>query len=71
MVKVKKESFQQLLLNEGISMAEFARKLDISRSQLWRILNEKSNPGAEFIAKFKGTYPTKKFEDYFFVESVA
>lgn len=48
----------------------FAKKLDISRSQLWRVRNKKSNVGAEFVEKFKKCYPEESIDDYFFVRSV-
>jgi hypothetical protein len=49
---------------------EMARKLNVSRSQLWRIKKKSSAVGQEFIMKFKKAYPNEPFEDYFFVETV-
>lgn len=45
---------------------EFAKKIGISRSQLWRIRTRKSAPGAEFFTKFKRAFPTESIDDYFF-----
>lgn len=44
----------------------FAKKLGISRSQLWRIRNGKSSVGGEFLSKFKAAFPTESIDDYFF-----
>ena len=49
---------------------DMARKLKVSRSQLWRIKKKNSAVGQEFIMKFKKAYPNEHFEDYFFVETV-
>lgn len=59
-----------LELQGGISDASFARKLGISRSQLWRIRTEKSAVGGHFIEKFMLSYPEKSISDYFFAETV-
>ncbi len=44
-------------LQGDISDAEFARRLGVSRSQLWRIRGEKSAVGGNFIEKFMIAYP--------------
>ena len=49
---------------------EMAKKINVSRSQLWRIKKKNSAVGQEFIVKFKKAYPNEPFEKYFFVESV-
>jgi transcriptional regulator with XRE-family HTH domain len=49
---------------------EMAEKINISRSQLWRIKKKNSSVGEAFISKFKKAYPNEPFENYFFVESV-
>lgn len=71
MIYINKEKLQKLLEDEGITPSKFAKKIGISRTQIWRILESKSNPGAEFISKFKQAYPRETFEEYFFTESVA
>ena len=48
----------------------FAKKLGISRSQLWRVRNKKSNVGAEFVVKIKECYPEESIDDYFFTRNV-
>lgn len=48
--------------------SEFAKKLGISRSQLWRVRTGKSSAGAEFITKFKAAFPTESIDDYFFTK---
>ncbi len=57
-------------LQGEMTEVEMAGKLNISRSQLWRIKKKNSAVGQEFIMKFKKAYPKERFEDYFFVETV-
>lgn len=71
MISINKESFNKLLGKENLKVSQFANKLGISRTQVWRVLNFKCNPGTEFIARFKQAYPKEKFEEYFFIDGVA
>jgi DNA-binding Xre family transcriptional regulator len=48
------------------SETEYAEKLGVSRTQLWRVKTGKP-VGQKFIAKFKTLYPEKKIEDYFII----
>ena len=50
---------------------DMANRLGVSRTQLWRIKNKKSNVGEKFISSFMKAYPNKKVEDYFFTGGVA
>jgi transcriptional regulator with XRE-family HTH domain len=59
-----------LKLQGDMTEVEMAKKLNVSRSQLWRIKKKSSAVGQEFIIKFKKAYPNEKFEDYFFIENV-
>lgn len=68
MIRINVKAF--LELQGDISDAAFARKLGISRSQLWRIRTEKSAVGGDFIEKFMLSYPEKSINDYFFAETV-
>lgn len=49
---------------------EFAKKLGVSRSQLWRVRNKRSAVGAVFVAKFKAAFPEESIDDYFFSSNV-
>ena len=69
MIRINAKAF--LELQGDISDAAFARKLGISRSQLWRIRTEKSAVGGDFIEKFMLCFPEKSVNDYFFVVTVA
>lgn len=71
MIKINKQSFEELMREESLSATKFAEKVGISRSQFWRILNERSSVGEGFISKFKRQYPNEPFEKYFFSDSVA
>lgn len=57
-------------LQGNMTDTAFAKKLGISRSQLWRVRNKKSNVGVEFLVKFKECYPEENVDDYFFTRSV-
>jgi len=69
MIRINEKAF--LELQGDISDAAFARKMGISRSQLWRIRTEKSAVGGDFIEKFMLCFPEKSVNDYFFVATVA
>ena len=43
----------------------FAKKIGISRSQLWRIRNGRSSVGGEFIEKCMAAFPNEKIDDIF------
>lgn len=58
------------LLQGDMTDTDFAKKLGISRSQLWRVRNKHSSVGAEFLVKFKNCYPEESTDDYFFTSSV-
>lgn len=68
MIRLNEKAFLELQGN--VSDAAFARKLGVSRSQLWRIRRGKSAVGADFIEKFMLTYSEKSVNDYFFVSPV-
>lgn len=53
-------------LQGGMTDTAFAKKLGISRSQLWRVRTGKSSAGPEFLTKFKSAFPTESIDDYFF-----
>ena len=68
MIRMNVKAF--LELQGDISDAAFARKLGVSRSQLWRIRKEKCAVGGDFIEKFMLCYPDKPVNEYFFAETV-
>mgnify|MGYP002626575511 CR=1 FL=1 len=68
MIRMNLKAFLELQGNT--SDAAFARKLGISRSQLWRIRTEKSAVGGDFIEKFMLCFPEKSVNDYFFAVAV-
>ena len=68
MIRMNVKAFLELQGN--ISDAAFARKLGVSRSQLWRIRTEKSAVGGDFIEKFMLCFPEKSVNDYFFAFAV-
>ena len=66
MICIKKEQIYEL--QGDMTDTEFAKKLGISRTHLWRVRAGKSKVGAVFLSKFKAAYPDKKIEDYFFTD---
>ena len=54
-------------LQGNLSETEMAKKLGISRSQLWRIKTKKCSVGNEFIARFKKCFPNESMDNIFFV----
>lgn len=68
MFKVNTEKLYQL--QGDLTDEEFAKKLGVSRSQLWRIRNGRSKAGAVFLEKFKKSFPEESIEDIFFASSV-
>lgn len=57
-------------LQGELTDAEFARKLGVSRTQLWRVKNKHSAVGQNFLEKFMLVYPEMTINDYFFVKGV-
>ena len=57
-------------LQGEMNETQMAKKLGISRSQLWRIKTGHSSVGQEFIAKFKKSFPEIRIDDIFFVSDV-
>ncbi len=68
MYKVNIDRLYQL--QGDLTDEEFAKKLGVSRSQLWRIRNGHSKAGAEFLEKFKRCFPEESIEDIFFASDV-
>lgn len=66
-IKINTEKFIELMKKHSLNMSTLAEKLNISRAQLWRVLNDKSNPGEQFIAGFKVSFPKEEFEKFFLV----
>jgi len=71
MLKANVEAFKKLMQDKKFNTSSFARYLELSRSTIWRVLQNGDSPGEEFIAKFKNKFPKLKFEDYFFTNNVA
>ncbi len=68
MLCVKMDKLYELQGN--LNETQMARKLEVSRSQLWRIKTNHSAVGPEFITKFKKAYPEVSITDIFFVSDV-
>ncbi len=57
-------------LQGRMSNIDFARKIGIGRTQLWRICKGLSKPGLKFITKFKKAFPDEPLELVFFTNTV-
>lgn len=68
MIRLKTVNFYKL--HDGMSEIDIAKKIGISRTQLWRVKKNNSAVGELFISKFKKVYPNELFDDYFFVDNV-
>lgn len=66
-LKVNADNFSELMNKHSINMIDLAKKIGVSRAQLWRVLNDKSNPGEQFIAGFKASFPKENFDKFFLV----
>lgn len=68
-IKLNIEKFNKL--QGALSDSAMAGRLGIGRTQLWRLKTGESCPGQKFIAGFLKAFPDQRFEDYFFIDSVA
>lgn len=66
LIYIKKD--QMFKLQGDLSDTDFAKKLGISRTHLWRVRTGNSKVGAKFLSKFKAAFPDKSIEDYFFTD---
>lgn len=69
MIQLNVEKF--LELQGDMTDVDMAKKLNISRTQLWRIKNQKTGVGEKFIAAFMKEFPNETIDDYFFTNDVA
>ena len=53
-------------LQKEMTEVDMAKKLRISRSQLWRIKKKNCSVGEKFISGFREAFPQESFDDYFF-----
>lgn len=64
-IHLNKEVLRSYLKENGISEANFAKKIGVSHSTVNRILNGKRNPGGKFISGLLTKYPDLTFEKVF------
>ncbi len=64
MIHINVEKFYEL--QGELTDTAFAKKIGISRSQLWRARTGHSSVGSEFLVKFKKAFPQVNIEEYFF-----
>ncbi|MGO5074303.1 hypothetical protein ACTQ4K_10225 [Clostridium sporogenes] len=64
------DNFIRLKNKNKLNMTEMANIMCISRSHLWRVLNNQCNPGEQFIAGFKQAFPKENSDKFFLVKSL-
>ena len=62
------DEFKDLQRKYSYNTSKMARKIGISRTQLWRVLNYQSNPGEQFIAGFKKAFPEENLDKFFLLK---
>lgn len=70
MIKLKIDEFKEL--TGEVKDNELAKKMNISTTQLWRVRlpdedPRHNDPGQDFVAGALKAFPSKKFEDLFFL----
>lgn len=68
MICINRERFYTL--QGELTDTAFAKRLGVSRSQLWRIKNGHCAVGSDFMEKFMIAYPDRLLNEYFFVKFV-
>lgn len=71
MLKANRNAFAQLMSTYDLNMTDLAKRIKMSRAQIYRVLDGECMPGGEFIGNFKKAFPDARFEDYFFIDSVS
>lgn len=62
--------FNKLQNKNNLNLSQMAKKLEISRTQLWRVLNKQCAPGEQFIAGFKKAFPKEDLDKFFLINVV-
>ena len=55
-----------MALQGNMTNTEFAKKLGVGRTQLWKITTGISAPGYHFLSRFKEVYPNESVDAIFF-----
>lgn len=62
------KEFNKLKKELGLNYTQLAKKIGVSRTQLWRVLNQQCVPGEQFITGFKIAFPNYEFEKFFLIQ---
>ncbi len=65
MLKFSPERLRRTLDQAGMTQAELAKKMGVSRASLSRVLRGLRSPGSKFIAALKAAFPDKQMEHFF------
>lgn len=71
MYNINKEAFEELMKSKKLNMSKLAKLMNISRSQVSKVVNGNCSPGGKFIASFQAAFPKASLKKYFFVKGVA
>lgn len=64
---IKKDVFLVNIEQQGLSMTQASKKMEISRSYLWEVLQGKKNAGSKFMAGLKKVFPNEQLENFFII----
>lgn len=63
---INQDEFSKLIDKYG--PIALAKKMGISRTQLWRVLKGHCGPGEDFITAFKRAFPNQEFDKFFLIK---
>lgn len=66
-IKLNRPVFEKKQKDAGLNDTELARAMGVNRSQVWRVKENKNDPGEEFIAGVLKAFPGATFDELFFL----
>lgn len=62
-MRIKKDEFYKNMEIHNYNFTEVAKKMKVSRSYVWEILEGKKNPGGKFLVGLKLAFPDVQIEN--------
>lgn len=66
-IKLNKQALEKRQKDAGLNDTELAKAMGVNRSQIWRVKENKNDPGEEFIAGALKAFPDATFDELFFL----
>jgi transcriptional regulator with XRE-family HTH domain len=63
-MQIKKDEFLKTMSVYNLNFSEVAKKMEISRSYLWEVLEGKKSPGSKFMYGLKKAFPDEQLEKF-------